>query len=165
MRQHLFTSETRVPRLLEQVFPFFAAPENLGRITPPELRFRILTPLPIEMRAGALIDYRIQLLGVPMHWCTRITVWDPPREFVDEQLRGPYAEWVHRHAFSPGPDGTTMMRDEVRYGLPLGLLGEIVHPLVRRQIERIFRYRARVIVAAFGDPAPATVTATREIVP
>ena len=165
MKQHLFTSETRLPRPLEQVFPFFAAPANLGRITPPELRFRILTPLPVEMHAGALIDYRIQLFGVPMRWRTRIRAWDPPREFVDEQLRGPYAEWVHRHAFSPGPDGTTMMRDEVRYRLPLGALGEIGHPLVRRQIARIFRYRARVIVAAFGDPTPAAVTATKEVVP
>jgi len=152
--QHLFTCSTRIPRPLEQVFPFFAAPENLGRITPPELRFRILTPPPLEMRAGTLIDYRIQLFGIPMRWRTRITVWDPPREFVDEQLRGPYAEWVHRHSFAAEPDGTTLMSDEVRFRLPLGILGELALPLVRAQIRRIFSYRERVILEVLGMVSP-----------
>jgi ligand-binding SRPBCC domain-containing protein len=153
--QHRFACSTLLPRPLETVFPFFAMPENLGRITPPELHFRILTPPPIEMRAGTRIDYRILLFGIPMRWRTRITVWDPPHEFVDEQVRGPYAEWVHRHAFGAGPDGTTVMDDEVRYRLPLGAVGNLAHPLVRVQIERIFSFRQQVIAGIFASAGPA----------
>jgi ligand-binding SRPBCC domain-containing protein len=150
MSTHLFTCTTTLPAPRAQVFPFFAAPANLGRITPPELHFRIATPAPIDMRAGALIDYRIQLFGFPMRWRTQIARWDPPHEFVDEQLRGPYAEWIHRHTFTDQPGGTTLMRDEVRYRLPLGGVGELALPLVRAQIQRIFRYRQRVILQIFA---------------
>lgn len=162
MRQHLFTCELRLPRPLQQVFPFFADAANLGRITPPEMRFRILTPPPITMRAGTLIDYRIQLFGIPMRWCTRISVWDPPHEFVDEQLHGPYAEWVHRHSFAALPDGTTRMVDDVQYQLPLGAFGEIAHPFVRAQIGRIFGYRQRAILEVFTRTSPAGAGAEEE---
>ena len=138
---HILTTRLELPLPRDRVFEFFADAENLGAITPTELALRILTPLPIVMREGALIDYRIGLWGIPMTWKTRITRWNPPYEFVDEQLSGPYRTWIHTHRFRTTTSGT-VIEDEVRYELPLGLLGRIVLPLVRRQLHRIFSYRS-----------------------
>lgn len=140
----LLRAVTFLPLPREDVFPFFAAAENLERITPPELRFRIVTPLPMEMVEGALIDYRLRLAGVSFGWRTEITEWNPPRSFTDRQLRGPYHTWIHRHVFEER-DGGTLMTDEVRWRLPFRPLGDVAAPLVRAQLGRIFRYRAGAI--------------------
>ena len=144
MRLHLLEARTTVPLPIEEVFRFFAAAENLERITPSSLRFSILTPLPIEMREGALIDYRLRLMGIPFGWKTRITRWDPPHEFVDEQLSGPYKVWRHRHRFHTIDEGTEI-EDRVEYALPLGPLGLIALPVVKLQLRGIFAHRQRVV--------------------
>lgn len=138
-----------VPRRREEVFPFFADPANLERLTPPFLGFTILTPLPIEMRAGASIEYRIRLNGIPMRWRTAIESFDPPNSFVDTQAKGPYAHWHHTHTFREVPGGTEI-GDRVRYALPFGPLGRIAHVLVKRQLKTIFDYRTKVMAEMFG---------------
>lgn len=140
-----------VPASRAEVFEFFSKAENLERLTPPFLRFAILTPLPIEMKRGQLIEYRIGLGGLPMKWLTEISDWTPPERFVDEQLRGPYRYWHHTHEFREVSGGTEM-RDVVEYELPLGPLGQVAHGvLVQRLLQRIFSYRRTAVQAAFPE--------------
>jgi len=139
-----------IARDLHTTFAFFADAGNLQRITPPWLDFAILTPQPIAMHAGARIDYRIRLHGVPVRWRTVIADWDPPHRFVDRQIRGPYLEWHHAHTFTPEGEGT-LVADTVRYR-PIG--GALVHRLfVQRDLERIFRFRQEEILRVFGVAA------------
>jgi ligand-binding SRPBCC domain-containing protein len=141
---HLLERRQRLELPADRAFEFYAQARNLEAITPPWLRFRVITPEPIEMRAGTLIDYRLSLHGVPLRWRTRIEVWEPPSRFVDIQLNGPYSLWEHTHTFSPDGEGAVEIGDRVRYQLPLGPLGELAHAaLVRRDIRRIFDYRER----------------------
>ena len=138
-----------VPRGIDEVFPFFADAANLERLTPPFLGFTILTPTPIEMRPGTLIDYRIKLNGIPMKWRTLIESFEPPYRFVDTQLAGPYKRWHHTHTFREVPGGTEL-GDRVEYTLPFGPLGRIAHVLVKRQLKTIFDYRTQVMREMFG---------------
>jgi ligand-binding SRPBCC domain-containing protein len=134
----------RLPLPREEVFAFFADAANLESITPPELYFHILTLMPIPMREGTLIDYRLRLLGIPLRWRSRILRWEPPTGFVDEQVLGPYRLWEHTHGFY-GEGDETIIADVVRYGLPFWPLGEVAHPIVRLQLERVFRFRQRAV--------------------
>ncbi|MEW5764952.1 MAG: SRPBCC family protein [Acidobacteriota bacterium] len=147
---HHLVALQRFPLPPPEVFPLFADASNLEPMTPGWLRFRIRTEMPIFMGAGTLIEYRLRLWGVPVRWKTLIAKWDPPRSFVDEQIRGPYAEWVHVHTFTE-KDGGTLMEDHVRYRLPLGWAGRLAHPVVRDRLRRIFLHR-RAVVADLLEP-------------
>jgi ligand-binding SRPBCC domain-containing protein len=142
--------EQWVPQAPEALWPFFCDAHNLEQITPPFLRFRVLGRSSGEIGAGSLIDYRLRLDGVPIRWQSRIEAWDPPRAFVDTQVKGPYRLWHHTHEFEPVGAGT-LMRDTVRYQLRGGWLGRLAAGgRVASYVERIFDYRARKIDQLFG---------------
>ncbi|MEI6244378.1 MAG: SRPBCC family protein [Acidobacteriota bacterium] len=136
-----------VPRPIDDVFEFFGNAANLELMTPPWLAFKILTPEPIEMRPGTTIDYRISLRGLPMRWRSQITTWNPPFEFVDEQLTGPYRRWHHRHTFE-SRDGGTLVGDEVNYDV---LGGNLIHRVfVEGDLRKIFAFREETMLRLFG---------------
>lgn len=144
MITHKIETSMHLPLRIEDVFLFFCEAENLQRITPPELDFRILTPLPISIGLGTTVDYQLRLFRVPFRWRSEITVWDPPGCFVDIQVSGPYKLWEHTHLFYCDDKGT-LIEDRVIYRLPCWPLGEIVYPLVHLQLKRIFSYRQQTI--------------------
>ncbi len=146
MKTHRLEREQRLEHPIDEVFQFFSRASNLERITPAWLSFEVLTPEPILMHIGTLIEYRLRVHRVPLRWVSRIEAWEPGRSFVDRQLRGPYGLWHHRHIFEPVEANATIVRDDVDYALPLGPLGELAHPLfVRRDVERIFEYRRQAV--------------------
>lgn len=149
--EHILTSSLMIGRPRDEVFAFFADTENLERITPPQLKFKILTPTPLNIRQGTLIDYRLRLRRFPIKWRTRITLWDPPTEFTDEQLSGPYKQWIHNHRFTEIGPGTTLIEDEVRYRLPLEPFGDVALFIVKRELKRIFDYRQKAVASLLGS--------------
>ncbi|MBN8712101.1 MAG: hypothetical protein BGO12_17580 [Verrucomicrobia bacterium 61-8] len=148
---HILERTTRIPRPLAEVFPFFADARNLARITPPSMGFQITSAQPLEMRRNLMIEYRLRILGIPLRWSSLISEWSPPHRFIDEQVTGPYARWTHLHEFIAEGD-TTVMRDEVRYRLPFGLLGNLALPFVKMQLRHIFDYRESAIRCLFSTP-------------
>jgi ligand-binding SRPBCC domain-containing protein len=150
---HVLRQEQVLPGTPDEVFPFFADAGNLEAITPDWLGFRIVTPRPIEMRVGTLIEYRLRLHGLPISWLTRIEEWEPGVRFVDAQLTGPYRLWHHTHEFAPDGDRGTRMCDTVRYALPFGPLGEIARrAFVARDLERIFAFRRDAVARGISGP-------------
>lgn len=140
---------TRIPKPLTEVFEYFSKAENLNNLTPPELNFKILTPLPISMQKGRIIDYRIRLMGIPFGWKTEIAEWNPPHGFVDNQLKGPYQLWHHSHLFRE-VDGETEMTDIVRYHSKGWLLAPFLHKLfVDQKVKEIFEYREKKLKEIF----------------
>jgi len=146
MRIHTLHRRQRLEGTPEEVFAFFADALNLEALTPPLLGFRVVTPRPIALQVGTLIQYALKVRGVPVNWLTSIQAWDPPHRFVDTQVRGPYALWHHTHSFQDTGDGHTLMEDTVRYAIGFGVLGDVAHRLVvRRDVEAIFSFRAAEI--------------------
>ncbi|HZN32310.1 MAG TPA: SRPBCC family protein [Pirellulaceae bacterium] len=154
-RTYSFERTQLIRRPLAETFAFFAEPANLERITPEFLGFQILTPQPVAMRAGTLIDYKLRLFGMPLGWRTLIDSFEPPFRFSDTQVRGPYRLWHHEHEFSEAPEGTWMV-DRVWYQLPLGQLGRLAHGLfVGRTLKRIFDHRYQAIQRLLSPTAAA----------
>ena len=148
-KSYVFESETIIPRPREEVFSFFQKAENLQKLTPEWLDFDILTPTPIVMQEGALIDYRLKLLGVPVTWKTRISEWKPMFSFQDVQLSGPYEEWIHTHSFEDSGEHT-LMRDRIQYRPRGGILAPVLNRLfVAANIRKIFDYRTEKILEVF----------------
>lgn len=138
MKTHEFSSSMWLPRLVDEVFPFFSEARNLEQLTPPWLRFEILTPEPIPMKVGTLIDYRLRLRGIPIRWRSRIAAWEPPNRFIDQQIKGPYRYWHHEDRFVDR-DGGTQVSDHVRYAVWGGTLVDRI--FVRNDVIAIFDYR------------------------
>jgi ligand-binding SRPBCC domain-containing protein len=147
MRTGTLLRQQLLPRALDELFPFFAEARNLEHLTPPWLRFSVLTPEPIAMCAGATIDYRLRWRGLPIRWRSEIAVWDPPHRFVDRQVHGPYRLWHHEHSFEARPEGT-MVTDRVDYAAPFGRLSHRL--IVDRDVARIFDYRQQALEALFS---------------
>jgi ligand-binding SRPBCC domain-containing protein len=143
MPEHILTRSLKLPISRAEAFAFFSDAGNLERITPPALKFHIITPQPIRVRQGTLIDYRLKVRGIPVRWQTEISVWDPPHAFVDRQLHGPYKQWIHRHTFVEIDKNTTLIEDEVKYRVGFAPFGEMAHLLVRRELDHIFDYRQK----------------------
>lgn len=148
MRVRRLDSELWLPCELEDVYAFFADARNLERITPPWLKFEVLTPAPITMKPGARIDYRLRVHGLPLRWQSEITAWEPPFRFVDEQVRGPYRMWKHEHHFEE-KDGGTLCLDRVHYAVPGGAILDRL--FVRRDLDHIFQFRRRRLQEIFAE--------------
>lgn len=162
MKLHRLSRTQLVRRPLPELFAFFSDASNLDALTPPFLRFRILTPMPVELCAGARLDYQLSLFGFRVRWRTRIADWQPGKRFVDEQEAGPYAFWRHTHEFE-ALGSSTLMRDTVDYAEPLGPLGAVAHVLfVRRTLDRIFDFRRDAVLRLLDPPRAGPPEAARE---
>jgi ligand-binding SRPBCC domain-containing protein len=149
---YVLTCQMKAPSPIEETFAVFESPYNLVRITPARLKFRITTAELVTIHEGAEIEYQIRWLGLPISWRTRITAYEPPLLFEDEQAEGPYALWRHRHSFEEVDDGT-VVSDRVEYALPFGPLGRLAQLLVGRQLRGIFAYRQRALIQLLGGDA------------
>ena len=147
MTTHVYETELWLPVPREKVFPFFADARNLEVITPPWLNFTVLTSGEIEMRVGAIIDYKLRIHGLPVRWRTEITGWEPPFSFCDEQRRGPYRRWSHTHTFTE-KEGGTLCQDRVFYVVPGGAL--VNYFFVRHDVKKIFNYRTEALKKHFA---------------
>lgn len=152
MQSFIHHEEVVLPADRGTVFDFFSNAANLQELTPDWIEFKILTPQPIHLHQGTLIDYQLRIHGIPIRWRTEILRWNPPHSFVDTQILGPYTRWVHEHRFEPVPGGTRMI-DHVEYRPPGGWL--INRLFVRRDVQRIFNFRRETLVRRFGGARSA----------
>tara|TARA_X000000368_G_scaffold346469_1_gene285798 strand:+ start:1618 stop:2106 length:489 start_codon:yes stop_codon:yes gene_type:complete len=151
MKVYELSASHHVDAPLEKVFNFFSKPENLSKITPAKMGFNVLTPSPIKMERGALIDYTIKVFIFPLRWRTLITAYDPPNKFVDEQLKGPYSFWHHTHTFEANNNGV-VIKDVIKYSIPMGILGRVLHYLwIKNDLKKVFDYRKEVIDRIFAN--------------
>ena len=152
MKTYSLEFEQFVDLKIEDVFNFFSKPENLTLITPPRLRFDILTPIPLEMKEGQLIDYSLTILYlIKLHWRTLITHYHQPYQFIDQQIKGPYILWHHTHTFEEKTGGT-LIKDNLKYAIPFGWLGRVVHFIyIKHDINGIFQYRHKILNAIFSE--------------
>ncbi|MFC1579512.1 CDP-paratose 2-epimerase [Thermodesulfobacteriota bacterium] len=141
---HTFKSTMVLPYNIHRVFSFFSDAGNLEKITPPELCFSVITPMPLQMKENIVIDYKLRLFGIPFEWKARIRSWNSPSQFIDEQIQGPYRLWIHTHRFFD-LGKATRITDEIVYALPLRPLGEAAFPFVHFLLMRIFRFREQAI--------------------
>ena len=140
-----------IPQPIDIVFSFFSKPENLEIITPKNLHFSILTSMPINMKTGQVIDYLIRLKGIKIRWSSLITSYEPPHSFVDEQIRGPFSNWIHSHIFKE-KNGGTIIIDQIDYSIPFGLIGGIANYIfVEKDLGYIFDYREKAIMDIFNN--------------
>jgi ligand-binding SRPBCC domain-containing protein len=154
-RMHRLTTSLWLPLTREAAWEFFSVPENLGRITPPEMDFRIRSGGGMRTHAGQIIVYRVSpVAGIPTSWVTEISHVVEGEYFVDEQRFGPYAFWHHLHRFTP-EDGGVRMDDVLHYRLPFGLLGALAGALfVHSKVRSIFAYRTEALQALFPGTRP-----------
>ncbi len=145
MTEHILTRKLTLDLPREQVFEFFANARNLERITPSQLNFHIVTPQPIKLQKGTLIDYKLKLRGLSLKWRTEITEWNPPFSFTDEALKSPYKQWIHRHVFTEIAANKTLIEDEVKYRLPFAPFGDMAHFFVRQELNHIFDFRQKTV--------------------
>jgi len=143
--------DTVLPASLDRTFAFFSDAANLERLTPPWVRFRIRTPMPVVMREGLEIDYRISVRGLPVPWRSRIDVWEPGVRFVDRQVIGPYRWWRHEHRFEASGSATRVV-DEIAF---VPRFRWVSQRLVQRDVERIFAYRQQALARAFATGGAA----------
>jgi len=148
MKTFIFETDTWIPATIDEVFNFFSDARNLDTLTPPLLKFKILTPDPIVMQVGTLIDYKLKIRGIPVTWQSEITVWENPHKFIDEQRKGPYRSWVHEHQFVEDSEGT-YVKDIVKYSVWGGSL--INKLLISRDLNKIFNYRKEALSRVFGS--------------
>ncbi len=153
MRTHLFKTEMDLPLDIHAVFKFFCDATNLEKITPPELCFHIISAQPIQIKKDTYIDYRLRLYGIPFHWRAKISAWEPPIKFIDEQVIGPYTTWIHTHTFIE-KNGRTGIIDEILYRMPFWPIGEIFFPVIAMYLRRIFAYRKQNIKQIFSNNNP-----------
>ena len=156
MKIYHLRTELWLPHSRDKIFQFFADPGNLERLTPGWLHFEILNEASPIMRAGARLDYRLRIHGVPIKWRSEISEWNPPHRFVDRQTSGPYRLWVHEHTFDEEAGGT-LVSDNVQYSVPGGAL--VQKFLVAPDLVRIFKYRHTVLKALFN---PKKLMPTKE---
>ena len=148
MAEHIIDQSFSIGMSKEDIFDFFASAENLERLTPPWLNFKIISSLPIAMNAGTVIEYKIKLHRIPIRWESEITLWDPPHRFCDVQRKGPYKKWVHEHIFETSDVGT-LVRDKVNYEV---IGGNLINELfVKKDLAKIFNYRQATLLSIFDD--------------